>query len=99
MGNKTSIYLDDPPTKVHRYPDAVKAGGLVFLSGARPPNNADNHRDFKDIPVGGHNKRQGFSMADSLESKVAYDSRFAHKNMDALLGKAGSGGDKILRNL
>ena len=97
MGNKTLIVFDYSPTNVHRYPAAVKAGGLVFLSGVRPSNKSSSRRGFNDIPVGGYNKKQGFSMVDSLESKVAYDSWFAHKNMDAVLEMAGSGGDQILR--
>lgn len=97
MGNKTSIFLDYSPTNVQRYPAAVKAGGLVFLSGVRPSNESDSRRDFNDIPAGGYNKKQGFSVVDNLESKVAYDSWFAHKNMDAVLEMAGSGGDQILR--
>ena len=97
MGNKTLIVSDYSPTNAHRYPAAVKAGGLVFLSGVRPSNKSDSRRGFNDIPVGGYNKKQGFSMVDSLESKVAYDSWFSHKNMDAVLEMAGSGGDQILR--
>ena len=97
MGNKTLIGFDYSPTNVHRYPAAVKAGGLVFLSGVRPSNKRDSRRGFNDIPVSGYNKKQGFSIVDSLESKIAYDSWFAHKNMDAVLEMAGSSGDQILR--
>ena len=71
MGNKTLIVFDYSPTNVHRYPAAVKAGGLVFLSGVRPSNKSDSRRGFNDIPVSGYNKKQGFSMVDSLDSKVA----------------------------
>ena len=66
MGNKTLIVFDYSPTNVHRYPAAVKAGGLVFLSGVRPSNKSDSRRGFNDIPVNGYNKKQGFSMVDSL---------------------------------
>ena len=97
MGNKTLIVLDNSLTNVHRYPAAVKAGGLVFLSSVRPSNKTDSRRGFNDIPVGGDNKKQGFSLVDNLESKVAYDSWFSHKNMNAVLEMAGSGGDQILR--
>ena len=97
MGNKTLIVFDYAPTNVHRYPAAVKAGGLVFLSGVRPSNKSDSSRGFNDIPVGGYNKKQGFSIVDSLESKVAFDSWFAHKNMNVVLEMAGSSGDQIFR--
>jgi enamine deaminase RidA (YjgF/YER057c/UK114 family) len=97
MSNKKQIVIDNQPTVFPSFPHAVKAGGLVFLSGMRSSQNPTSYRRFSDIPKQGHDKKQDFLMADHLESQVAHDSWYTHQNMDAALEAAGSGPDQVLR--
>ena len=60
MSNKKQIVLDNQPTTFPSFPHAVKAGGLVFLSGMRSNQNPASYRQFSDIPNPGHNKKQDF---------------------------------------
>ncbi len=97
MNDKKQIILDNQPTTFPSFPHAVKAGGLVFLSGMRSSQNPASHRQFSDIPKPGHDKKQDFPVADRLESQVAHDAWYTHHNMDAALDAAGSGPDQVLR--
>ena len=97
MSNKKQIVLDNQPTTFSSFPHAVKAGGLIFLSGMRSSQNPASSRRFSDIPAPGHDKKQDFLITDHLESKVAHDAWYTHQNMDAVLEAGGSGGDQILR--
>ena len=97
MSDKKQIVLDKQPTTFPSFPHAVKAGGLVFLSGMRSSQNPASHRQFSDIPTPGHDKEQNFMVADHLESRVAHDAWYTHQNMDAVLAASGSGPDQVLR--
>ena len=97
MSTKKQIVLDSQPSVFPNFPHAVKAEGLIFLSGVRSSQNQNSSRQFSDIPYPGHEKKQGFPLADHLEGKVAHDSWFTHQNLDAILEAGGSGGDQILR--
>tara|TARA_Y100001934_G_scaffold48081_1_gene58500 strand:+ start:1997 stop:3388 length:1392 start_codon:yes stop_codon:yes gene_type:complete len=97
MSNKKQIVLTNQPNTFPGFPHAVKSHGLVFLSGIRPNQDTGLDGGFSNIPIEGHEKKQGFLLTDQLESRVAHDAWYSHKNMDAVLEFAGSGGDQILR--
>ena len=71
MSDKKQIILADQPTTFPSFPHAVKAGGLVFLSGMRSNQNPASHRQFSDIPKPGRDKKQDFLVADHMESRLA----------------------------
>ncbi len=84
-----------------RYPLAVKAAGLVFLSGVRAGMRAGmrgtDPRRFTDLPEKGRAKQQGYTLVDQLEGVVSAESWNAHENLEAVLNAAGTTGDQLLR--
>lgn len=97
MVKKSQIYVPNQPTVFEGFPHAVKAEGLLFLSGVRSGRDATSQRQFSEIPNRGREKQQGFNLADHFESSVAHDSWYTHENMEAILKAGGSHGDQILR--
>ncbi|MFN0301875.1 MAG: Rid family hydrolase [Burkholderiales bacterium] len=79
------------------YPLATKSNGLVFLSGIRAGMTASNPRGFEALPSEGQAKRQGYSLADTLEGVVTAESWNAHENLERVLRVAGTMGDQLLR--
>ena len=79
------------------YPVAVKAVGLVFLSGIRAGSSRAVARRFDDLPVAGRTKQQGYALADHDEGIVSAESWGAHENLEKILHAAGSSGDQLLR--
>jgi enamine deaminase RidA (YjgF/YER057c/UK114 family) len=76
------------------YPEAVKAGGLVFISGQR---GTARGRGFPDLPAEIREKEQGCPAIDATEGAVAESSWNAHRALDEVLRSAGSDSDQILR--
>ena len=76
------------------YPAAVKAGGLVFVSGCRGVSGAGG---FAALPAEGQRKAQGFGIVDGDVGEVAVSSWNAHQVLDKVLKAAGSDTDQILR--
>jgi enamine deaminase RidA (YjgF/YER057c/UK114 family) len=79
------------------YPLAVKAAGLVFLSGVRAGSSRAVARRFDDLPPAGRGKQQGYALADRDEGIVSAESWGAHENLEKILQAAGSSGDQLLR--
>lgn len=94
QSKKTAVYCGLEGFNCAPYPEAVKAGGLVFTSGQR---GAAKGKTFADLPQEGRGKEQGFPLIDRAEGAVAVSSWDAHAALDAVLKAAGSDTDQILR--
>lgn len=94
---KKAIHSCDLLPILPPYPVAVKHDGLVFLSGVRPGTAGKRVRSFDDLPEAGQARRQGFGLADSVESEVSADSWAVHASLDAVLAASGTRDNQILR--
>ncbi len=97
MAQKSQIHVPDQSAVFENFPHAVKAEGLLFLSGVRPGSGSNAPRQFSGLPETGREKQQGFDLVDRYEGHVAHDSWHTHQNMDAVLEAGGSAGDQVLR--
>ena len=92
---REAVVCEDVESVFPPYPVAVKAAGLVFLSGMRGPS-----RGIADVQRGA---RGGARQAPRLYARrprrglVTADSWGAHDNMEKVLQAAGSTGDQVLR--
>ncbi len=91
---REAVVCDGVASTFPPYPVAIKAAGLVFLSGLRAGSAAQT---FAGIPDAGRVKQQGYSLADFDEGMVTAESWWAHDNLERVLKAAGSSGDQILR--
>lgn len=80
-----------------RYPLAVKAAGLVFLSGVRAGMRGADPRRFDELPQSARARQQGYTLVDDREGVVSAESWNAHDNLEAVLKAAGTSGDQLLR--
>jgi enamine deaminase RidA (YjgF/YER057c/UK114 family) len=91
---RNAVVCDDVASTFAPYPVAMKAAGLVFLSGMRAGSASQT---FAGIPDTGRVKQQGYSLADHDEGVVTAESWWTHDNLERVLKAAGSSGDQILR--
>ena len=97
MIKKKQIFVKIGSDTFAGFPDALKANGLVFLSGVRPNQKNNTKKIFNELPKIGQEKNQGFFLADHMESEVAYDAWNIHITMDRILEAAGTNAHQILR--
>lgn len=91
---RETVVCDGVASAFSPYPVAIKAAGLVFVSGIRAGSAP---QAFAAIPEAGRVKQQGYSLADHDEGVVTAESWWAHDNLEKVLKAAGSNGDQILR--
>ncbi|MCC6777325.1 MAG: hypothetical protein IT537_11950 [Hyphomicrobiales bacterium] len=91
---REAVVCDGVASTFAPYPVAMKAAGLVFLSGMRAGSSSQT---FAAMPDAGRVKQQGYSLADHDEGIVTAESWWAHDNLERVLKAAGSNGDQIVR--
>lgn len=91
---REAVVCDGVASTFSPYPVAMKAAGLVFLSGMRAGSSSQT---FAAMPDAGRVKQQGYSLADHDEGIVTAESWWAHDNLERVLKAAGSNGDQIVR--
>jgi enamine deaminase RidA (YjgF/YER057c/UK114 family) len=94
---REKVICEDVERTFAPYPLAVKAAGLVFLSGIRAGSLRGASQTFADMPAVARGKQQGFALADYDEGVVTAESWWTHENLERVLKAAGSSGDQILR--
>ena len=97
MGTKKAFDLGHRLSAFPRYPSAVSAAGLLFLSGVRPLVERGAPLTFDDLPPEGRIGRQGFPLVEELEEQVAVDAWAAHDVIDKVLAAAGAKPEHMLR--
>ncbi|MDH3236347.1 MAG: Rid family hydrolase [Alphaproteobacteria bacterium] len=97
MSRKQSVTVEGLSPAFPPYPHAVKAEGLVFVSGVRADQAGPPPQRFGDIPEAGRSKQQDFALIDELEGVVSAESWSTHDHLEKVLAAAGSSGDQILR--
>ena len=91
------VICDEVEAVFPPYPLAVKAAGLVFLSGIRSGSRHGAPRRFDALPAEGRGKQQGYPLADLSEGIVTAESWGAHDNLERVLCAAGASGEQLLR--
>lgn len=97
MVAKKNFYSKNYNPKFKGYPNGVIADGLVFLSGMFGNDQNELEKNFDNIPSIGHDKKQGYFVADEREASVALDSWSVHYQLNELLKEIGADENQILR--
>ena len=97
MSRKQSVTVKGLYPAFPPYPHAVKAEGLVFVSGVRADQAGPLPQRFDDIPEAGRSKQQDYTLIDELEGVVSAESWSTHDHLEKVLEAAGSSGEQILR--